>query len=438
MKRKSNYLMSTPQSHFTSYGKLSLEKVAPFFTLPLELREQIYMEVLASPVQGPELLQTCREIRAEAHKFLFRRPIKFRSQLYLYEWLNRIPHELVGHVTEISLDIQDVDLRALLQSDTSAHKSDTLPRLLSWDLYELELSRLSQAMGSLQNVKTITIRALSTRQSFLYHDFLAKVLEMLSLLYPNLLDLRLEGNMHHQSLTFLTNLQRLESLSFDGFSSTSSTETADILARLGNFSNLSLISQHEMPKPHNHTNGGLRVKQQSFTGHVLRTMNQLAAFSVNERIPTSLPPVFFTSEVLASLHSHKTLKSLSISLSKSPASETIDSLQMFLQGSAIERLELDWPDLEPRLLEEYSLIPRLLQVFWIRAKSELDAFDIIYSICNNREKGNVQELRQVVLVRSNIKYGNLVSGTSNRKDSGTGEAENLNSNVSLTPCRLWQ
>ncbi|KAH7401704.1 hypothetical protein BKA66DRAFT_405610 [Pyrenochaeta sp. MPI-SDFR-AT-0127] len=407
------------------------DNIAPFFTMPLELRQQIYTEIFASPLQGSELLRTCREIKAQAHKFLFQRPANFRSQSSLYEWLDRVPHELLQHVTEVSLSVQDVDLRALLQTDTSFQQTDTSPRLRSSELYGIELERLRRSLIQLPKVKKITIRALSSRQSFLYHDFLAKVLEMLSAVYPDLLEIRLEGNMHHQDLTFLTNLRKLQSLSFDGFSSTSSTKTAGILASLEHLSKLSLISQHEMPTSGNHSHSGLRTKQQSFTGDVARTINQLATFSVTERIPTSSPPLFFTSEVLASLHNHKALKSLSISLSKTPDGETLESLRVFLKRSAIERLELDWPDLEPQLLEEFALIQSDLKILWVRAKNETDACDIISSISEKREIGDLQGLRQVVLIRSNVEYGNAVVGTSNRKDSGTGETEGVTFNVSL-------
>ncbi|CAO2648102.1 Nn.00g090240.m01.CDS01 [Neocucurbitaria sp. VM-36] len=403
-----------------------------FFSLPLELREQIYKDVLASPVQGPELLRACREIKIEAHKFLYQRPLNFRSQISLHEWLRRTPHDLLPQVTEISLEIQDVDLRPLLEPDASTVQTTGPPRLLSWELYEAELDRLNQALQKLLKVKTFTIRALSSRQSFLYREFLGKVLEMLSSLYPTLLDLRLEGNMHHQSLEFLTGLKHLRSLSFDGFSSTPSTETADILASLGHLSNLSLISQHEMLTPDTHLHSGFTAKSQSFTGDVIRTISQLASFSVIERIPTSSPTLFLTSEVLTSLHSHKALNSLSIALSHTPDDETLQSLQDFIKRSVIQRLELDWPDLEPGVLEEYSLIQEDLKTLWFRANSASKASEILLFALENRKDGNLQGLRKIVLVRTSRNYKAGDISFSDRKDSGVQGVQDNRSDVEPT------
>lgn len=408
----------------------SLEDATLFFTLPLELREQIYKEVLASPAQGPQLLRTCREIKTEAHKFVFQRPLNFRSQLSLYTWLDRAPDDLTPHVTEISLKVQDVDLRSLLESDASTSQSTTPPRLLTWDLYEIEVDKLNQALRKLPNVKTITIQALSSRQSFLYRGFMARVLEMLSSLYPTLLDLRLEGNMHYQSLEFLTGLQHLQSFSFDGFSSTSSTETADILASLEHLSNLSLISQHEMLMPSTYLHSGFTEKPHSFTGGVMRTISRLASFSVIERIPISSPTLFLTSELLASLHNHKALNSLSIVLSHTPDAETLESLQKFLQRSVIASLELDWPDLKPEVLNEYSLVQEDLRALWVRTRSASDVSTILHSVLESRAKGSLQELGKMVLIRANKDYSDPEAATSDRKDSGTEVPDEKKLNVS--------
>ncbi|KAF1842186.1 uncharacterized protein K460DRAFT_345818 [Cucurbitaria berberidis CBS 394.84] len=402
----------------------SHEDATLFFTLPLELREHIYKEVLASPAQGPELLRTCREIKTEAHKFLFQRPINFHSQLSLYEWLDQAPHNLLPHVTEVSLTIQDVNFRTLLEPEASNSQPTTPPRLLTSELYEVEIGKLDQALKQLPKVKTVTIRALSTRQSFLYRDFLAKVLELLSSMCPTLLDLRLEGNMHHQSLRFLTGLQHLRCFSFDGFSSTSATETADILASLEHLSSLTLVSQHELLMPSTYLQSGFTSKPQSFTGDVVRTINQLASFSVIERTPTPSTTLFLTSEVLASLQGHKALNSLSIILSYTPDDETLLSLQEFLRRSDIHRLELDWPDLKPGILGEYSLVQEDLKTLWVRAQSASDAYTALVPIFESRHEGGLPNLRKIVLIRANKDDSKSRVASSDRKDSGIGVSEN--------------
>lgn len=396
---------------------------APLFTLPLELRQLIYKAVLASPVHGAELLQTCREIYLEAHKFLFERPIIFRGQLALFRWLEQVPHEFLPQARSFSLNIQDVDLRSLLNASALISHPGDPPRFLTWDLYEAELDRLFHSLRQLPKVERITIRAISGRQSFLYREFLQKFLRMLGSLYPDLLDLSLEGNLHHQDLSFLIKFKKLKAFSFDGFSASSPSETAKILSGLDNLTDLSLVSQSTMLAPDSHTHSGFTTKRQSFTGGVANSINQLTCFSVTEIVPTSAPTLFFTPEVLASLHNHQSLKVIQVCLSQTPDHETMLALEKFLSKTNIKVLDLDWPDLDPHILETFSLVPECLQRLWVRTKTAADAFEIIWSVAESRDTGNLRALRELVLVRSTQTYDIVNPVVFDRKDSGTGEAE---------------
>lgn len=393
------------------------------FTLPLELRQLIYQAVVASPLHGPELLQTCREIHLEAQKYLFERPISFRSQLALYNWIDQVPHEHLPRARVISLNIQDVDLRSLLNGSALISHPGDPPRLLTWDLYEAELDRLYHALRELPNVQKITIRALSGRQSFLYREFLQKFLRMLGSLYSGHLDLSLEGNLHHQDLAFLSTFKKLTAFSFDGFSASSPSQTAKILSSLEHLTSLSLISQGTMLTPESRTRSEFTTKRQSFTGDVFRTLNQLTCFSVTEIVPTLVPTLFFTPEFLASLHGHQTLKAMKICLSQNPDNETMAALESLLKEINLKFLDLDWPDLDPGIFHIYSLVPSCLQTLVVRAKTAADAFDIISSFAESRDAGDLHALRELVLVRSSQTYDVISPVVSDRKDSGTGGTE---------------
>jgi hypothetical protein len=129
--------------------------------------------------------------------------------------------------------------------------------------------------------------------------------------------------------------------------------------------------------------------------------------------------LFFTPEVLSSLQEHKALKHLSVNLSYTPDTATLSSLEEFLDKTYIERLELDWPDLDPSILERYNLLSGHLKVLWVRAKSEGNTLDLLRSIVKRHKNRQMGELKKVVLVRSS-KYGERVlEGTCNRKDSAT-------------------
>lgn len=383
----------------------SLDQSVPFFTLPIELREQIYKGVLVSPSQGTDLLRTCHEIKAEAHKFLFQRPLRFASQQALFNWIHQAPSSLLHYVKDICLEVRIADQRSIMSRDIPLAGSDYVARLRTTDLYEEDLAKLKEALQRLPNIQKITVCALTTSQDALYREFLAKVLVMLTSLYPALEELRLDGNMHRQSLAYLASLRQLKAFSFDGISSTTSSETGKILASLENLSSLSLVSQHGISPPDSPVLAYSGTKVLSFNGEVVRTMNQLASFSVIEHKPATAPTLFFTSDILAALRHHQKLQNLSVSLSHVPGHETLEALQDFLELSNISHLELDWPGLVPQILKDHRLVRDNLQVLWIRAQRIYDAFHIVDSVRQSRAAGDVPDLRQVVLLRSSDAYG---------------------------------
>lgn len=398
--------------------------IPPLFALPLELREIIYKKVLLLGAEGLRLLLVCREIYLEAHKFLFQRRLVFRSQSALCGWLRMVPQEHLQHVVEIVLELQDVDLTPLLapSASLSASSSERTNSLRTWELYEKEIERLTRAFEALRNVNIFTLRALSGRQTYLYDHFLSKFLLLLGSVYPTLGELSLEGNLHNQDLSFLRRMKELKSFSFDGFSASEASETTEILSGL-QLTNISLVSHHAALTPTHHRRSNFTTKVRSFDSSVLRSINQLAAFSVSENIPATSPAVFFTSEILGSLHNHQTLSSLSIFLSHTPDNETLDALEDFLDKAlSIQRLELDWPGLDPNILEEYALLPSSLRCFWVRSTNMANAFSLLWSIHKSKETGDAPELRKVVLVRSSQKEVQLGATTTRiHHDRGVNE-----------------
>lgn len=396
---------------------------SPFFGLPLELRQLIYNAVLASPMHGPELLQTCREIHSEAYKVLFSRPLSFRSQVALFNWLDQVPHKYLSQVRELSLNVQDVDLRPLLKTPVLTNHPGDPPRLLTWDLYEAELDRLYNALELLPGIQKLVIRAVPGRQSFLYREFLRIFLSALSSLCPGLSDIQLEGNLHHQSLSFLSGFAKLQGLSFDGFSASSPFEVGNILSGMQNLTSLSLSSQSDLLSPASYAHSNFTTRTQSLTGRALDVVNRLTCFSITEMIPKSAPMLFFTPDILTALHNHRGLKIIKVCLSQAPNDDTMDVLKEFLENSHIKVLELDWPQLDPHVLETFSLIRESLEELCVRASSATAAFEIIWSVAESRDAGNVSALGELILLRSTKTYDEITPITNDRKDSGTGHVE---------------
>jgi hypothetical protein len=402
---------------------------SPFFSLPLELREHIYAEVLSSPAQGPQLLRTCQEIQIESRKFLYQRPLDFKSQIHLHDWLNTTPDKFLTHVTDVSLSIQDVDVRALLEPGIATSRTSISGQLHTCDLYEAELHKLRESLQKLGSVKKITIRALVGRQSHLYRDFLTKLLDSLYLMYPTLHDLRLEGNISHQNLKFLGRFDNLRSFSFGGVSSSSSTETGGILSSLRQLSNLVLTYKQTMITSNSHLHGEFGAR--SFIGGTPNAANRLASLSIAE--PTlSTATDLFTLGFLTAMHSHTTLKNLSVSVSHAPGSAMLDRLEQYLKTSAIQCLELDWPGLNAEVLRAHKLIPDHIKALWIRVGSMEAALNILLSLLERRRAGTLCELGKIVLIRTTELYYGMGNATCDRKDSAVMVEESGGIDVSVS------
>jgi hypothetical protein len=395
-------------------------KSSSFFALPLELREDIYRRVFSFPNQGSSILRTCREMTTEAHKFLYQKPLFFKSQEAFYTWSSKAPCNLLAHVSDVSIHVQDVDLKPILSLGTSTSSHQT-PRLMTAELYQADVEKFRQTLAQLPKVKTITIHTPLNRPSFLYRDFIAQILDGLSTLCPNLLDLRLEGNFHHHDLHFLAALKNLESFSFNGFASSSPAATANIIACLHRLTNLNLVSEHAYSTPGTGFHGEYIGKRLSFSGEVVRTIKQLASISVIERAAIPSPILSFMPDVLSSLHAHQTLKSLSVRLSHTPDMAILASLEEFLGQTPIKDLELDWPNFQPLVLEQYRSLNECLQVFWVRTGSELDASGILRPLTHAREAGNLSKLEKVVLIRGMQLYNKMNNLSSIRAENPTGD-----------------
>jgi hypothetical protein len=208
----------------------------------------------------------------------------------------------------MSLNLQDVDLTSLLQANASSEEPCTPSPLSICELYEADLTRLEQALRKVANIETLSIGKLSNEPSFLYHDFVAKCLAMLSSVYPALKTLRLDGDFQHHDLAFLKCFRNLESFSFDGFSSSSPVSTAQILSELDALSNLSLTSQHGRPTPDPLIHTETTAKRQSFTGDVVSTFDRPKPSTVTNFIAVTPLALLFASIILVSKQQIDTLR----------------------------------------------------------------------------------------------------------------------------------
>ncbi|OAL49713.1 hypothetical protein IQ07DRAFT_64123 [Pyrenochaeta sp. DS3sAY3a] len=394
--------------------------MADLLDLPVELLEEIFLIALTSPGNFTNLSLVCRAFRARAYDVVLQTPLRFRNQLHLLKWLEGRPQGDLKKVKEVKIHVQDVDFRILLESDEVFDQDSHSPRLLTGTLYDAELDTYKQVFKKLPNLRLLTLYALTGQQTDLYCAFLSRLLEDLNSMCPNLEHLCLEGIGHNQNLGFLNHLRLLKSFSFDGFSSMSPTETASILASLEKLRSLSIVSQQEKELPSAYYRSEY-IGKPEFLSHIMDNFTQLTSFSAVERVVPHGSTIIFTPEILNSLSNLKSLKALSITLGHTPDDKILSSLQDFLAKSTIKELELDWPDLESEVFEKYDVLQEGLEELRVRARSAIDAFNILWFIYESRKKSWLKELQFVVLIRATVEYGE--EGRVLREDSGVEQTQ---------------
>lgn len=388
-------------------------QTSPLFNLPGELREYIYKNVLAQPSSTLSLLRTCHRIYTESYGFLFQRTLQFGSQSLLYRWLEEAPQKFLPDVTKISLELQDVDLTPLLLQDVTLPilQPTTSPTLHTWDIYERETEKLKLAFRKLPNLKSLTLRIMPGQLSHLYRDFLNDFIRMLAFTSPNLIDLRFNGNVPRQTLKLLPSFKTLNSISLDNFPASSATEVATAISPL-NLKHISLISHLTVPTfPQYHEHSTFASNQQPLAfQHLgfpkyfnLQPATKFRADGTSTSTSTSTSALLpFTAAFLDTFTASPALSSLYLTFLHSPPPlQTIHSIEMFLKrsGSSIKRLELDWPRVDPEVLERCVSQCGSLECLWVRADDRAGAFEIFTAIDQGKHGGGMECLREVVVLR---------------------------------------
>lgn len=99
---------------------------------------------------------------------------------------------------------------------------------------------------------------------------------------------------------------------------------------------------------------------------------------------------------------------------------------MFLKrsGSSIKRLELDWPRVDPEMLERCVSQCESLECLWVRADDRASAFEIFSAIDQGKHGGGMECLKDVVVLRDvwpAVKGVNAESGGALVRSPGSGD-----------------
>ncbi|KAI9721077.1 MAG: hypothetical protein M1812_002558 [Candelaria pacifica] len=335
--------------------------------VPLEIREQIYNDVLATtPCKHIQLLGACRQIYEEAQPILFKRPLTFVSQFDLYQWLQSVGPRNLHHVTSLSLKLVDVETDACLRRMAyNQGKRNGSPKEISNVIHEEGIHRLMAALRYLPNVKDLTMYKpeFGVLTSDPCRDLYLSFFPLVARQYNQLKNLSFF--MDQLPLTFLTSLRSLRSLRFTGFSTSTPVETVAVLRSLPLLREIELFGPPPQLEFQQRVGYAGPKRVQSVTPDVLLRIQPLTSFKICEiRNEMSSSPAFFVENTFRALYkTHRnSLKRLRISLDFEPSESHLDAFARFVSSSTIQELEIGWPGLDTEILEYLPTSLRILHL----------------------------------------------------------------------------
>ena len=342
--------MSSRFSRENTARRPKVKTTQHFLTLPLEIREQVYSEILVTmPCTLLQLLRSNRQISKEAQPFLYKQPIIFDGQVELFSWLKKVDRDLLRHVTTIKFKLHDIDAKrivgALGERLRRVKVSPGTPAVDSnpYDMAcEQQVKRIGEVFSLLANVKDLTI--LECQQSDPQPSFhmLVAFSQELGRRFPSLQTLSIQNDFF--PTTFISKFSHLRTLRLTGFSTTGPAETEAALSVLPCLSSLSITSPSAgltfQQRP-GYT-GPLRV--QCITPAVLGSLRNLKYLSIYDALDSTASkpkPVFITPDLFASLSSLPlTTLRLATNHPMVPA-QTLQAMWSFLASPSCPLLFLD-------------------------------------------------------------------------------------------------
>lgn len=322
-----------------------------FLTLPLEIREQVYSDILMTmPGALLQLLRSNRQISREAQPFLYKQPILFDGQAELFSWLKKIDRDLLRHVTTVKFKLHDIDAKrivgALGERLRRVKVSPGTPGACNDNPYnnacDQQVKQIGEAFSLIPNVKDLTI--LECKQSDPHPSFhmLVSFSQELGRRFPSLQTLSIQNDL--MPTTFISNFRHLRTLRLTGFSTTGPAETEAALSVLPYLSSLSITSPSAgltfQQRP-GYT-GPLRV--QCITPALLSSLRSLTTLSIYDALDSTASkpqPIFITPDLFVPLSSLPlTTLRLATNHPLIPT-HTLQALWSFLASSSCPLLFLD-------------------------------------------------------------------------------------------------
>ena len=256
-------------SGYSSRKKLRL------LTLPLEVRQQIYEHLTTLPrVAHLNFLCTCKSLHFEALHSFFSRPLNASHQMELMHFISRKSQGSLRHIKEVNLRLVDVDSQAMAPylSQIVLGTSKTVVE----HPYELELRRITTALGRLSNIRRFSLLDPGTSVDSLPPQMLVEgVLKWVVENSPKLHHLGIDSS--KVSLDPLRFCRSLRSLRIPGFSPTSASKAKAIFDQLSDLVDLEIMARNWQSYFFDHQNA-----TKAITPEVIRGLRPLRSLTIHD------------------------------------------------------------------------------------------------------------------------------------------------------------
>ncbi|MCJ1481309.1 hypothetical protein MMC06_001466 [Schaereria dolodes] len=338
-----------------------------FLTLPLEIRENVYMEVVHSiPRSLLQLLRTNRQISKEAQPYVFKQPLTFDGQAEFFNWLRSMDRKNLKHVTNIRFKLHDIDpdkIVGALGKRLRQAKLTSTDQMANNHPYneacEQEVKRISEAFVHLPNVRNFTIIDADQSDPRPSYHMLVCLSNEIARRFEHLQHLSI--HVDHLPFNFISKLRRLRSLRTTGFSTSTPAETFAALRQLTHLSSLEVsgpssdLSFRQRPG----YSGPRSV--QCITPAVLQGLPNLiylAIYDPADAMAATSQPVFLVPTLFHVITTHLTsLQTLRLATSHASVSPpTLQKLCALLTTStSLHRLDLAFPlDFVPSTIRQFA------------------------------------------------------------------------------------
>ena len=341
-----------------------------FLTVPLEIREHIYTEILDStPSSLFDLILTNRQIASEAKPFLYRQPMIFDGQGEFVSWLRSIDRGCLRHVVDVHFKLHDIDPAKIVGAlgkrlRQGSPDNDDNPYQ---EACELEIERIGKLFQHLPNVKNFTILPYENGDPRPPYDMLVSFADMLEDHFPNLRSLTNYEELF--PITFLASFGKLQHLRFTGVSTGTRTEVIKTFRRLPELTELEIwrpdanIEEDRYEKL-SEVEGAGRCN----VADIVVALPQLRTFSYREYALNARPSAAFNPvrksvfESLNALDKHPSLRSLQILTNIDLLSRVQEKFESFVTSSRSLRLIEGYYDDVPA----FEDLPRTIETVVMR------------------------------------------------------------------------